>query len=228
MKSVARKGEFHQPIQRDLGRPDCASKIIRFSFPPNQSHLRAIPPHEEGRTRRHDTWSAGCGGRDGVARARHCRAASSLSWGCERSIRAGRAAQFAYGKSVWFWHPWLVSSWRRFSRVQPGSQNRQSGSDGGKRNSSPGRARHKPSNHCAGKAGCSPLDLYARVRTSLCTLHTRPRVQRAPGLPCALVISRDKSRRINSGRASPASVEVRLGLLRPFEADLWSSVAGFE
>ena len=31
----------------------------------------------------------------------------------EQSIRAGRAAQFAYGKSVWFWHPWLVSSWRR-------------------------------------------------------------------------------------------------------------------
>ena len=37
----------------------------------------------------------------------------ALSWGCERLIRAGRAAQFAYGKSVWFWHPWLVSSWRR-------------------------------------------------------------------------------------------------------------------
>jgi hypothetical protein len=53
-------------------------------------------------------------------------------------------------------------------RIQPGSFGRQSGSDGGKRNSSPGRARHKPSNHCAGKAGCSPLDLYARVRTSLC------------------------------------------------------------
>ena len=27
----------------------------------------------------------------------------------------------AYGKSVWFWHPWLVSSWRRFSLTQPGS-----------------------------------------------------------------------------------------------------------
>ena len=92
----------------------------------------------------------------------------ALSWGCERSIRAGRAAQFAYGKSVWFWHPWLVSNWRRLIEIQPGSINRQSGSDGGKRNSSPGRARHKPSNHCAGKAGCSPLDLYARVRTSLC------------------------------------------------------------
>ena len=31
-----------------------------------------------------------------------------------------------------------------------------------------------------------PLNLYARVRFSLCSLHTRPRVQRAPGLPCAL------------------------------------------
>src|SRR6266702_5332200 len=31
-----------------------------------------------------------------------------------------------------------------------------------------------------------PLNLYARVRISLCSLHTRPRVQRAPGLPCAL------------------------------------------
>ena len=55
-----------------------------------------------------------------------------------------------------------------FREAQPGSQDRQFADDGGKRNSSPGRARHKPSNHCAGKAGCSPLDLYARVRTSLC------------------------------------------------------------
>jgi hypothetical protein len=62
----------------------------------------------------------------------------------------------------------------------------------------------------------------------LVPLHTGPRVQRAPGLPCALVILGDTSGRINSGRASPASVEVRLGLLRLFEVDLWSSVAGFE
>jgi hypothetical protein len=31
-----------------------------------------------------------------------------------------------------------------------------------------------------------PLNLYARVRLLMCVLHTRPRVQRAPGLPCAL------------------------------------------
>jgi len=33
---------------------------------------------EEGRTRRHDTWSAGSGGREAPARARHCRAVSGF------------------------------------------------------------------------------------------------------------------------------------------------------
>jgi hypothetical protein len=33
LQSAAPKHEFHQPIQRDLGRPDAAAKINRFSFP---------------------------------------------------------------------------------------------------------------------------------------------------------------------------------------------------
>jgi hypothetical protein len=70
--------------------------------------------------------------------------------------------------------------------IQPDRLSHQAGSDGGKTNSSPGRARHKPSNHCAGNAGVLRLYLYARVRTSSCTLHTRPRVQQAPGIPCSL------------------------------------------
>ena len=32
------------------------------------------------------------------------------------------------------------------------------------------------------------LYLYARVRFVLCTLHARPRVQQAPGVPCALFL----------------------------------------
>jgi len=48
MKSAAPKNEFRQPFQGDLGRPDCTAKIYRFSFPPNQFHLRAIPPHRRG------------------------------------------------------------------------------------------------------------------------------------------------------------------------------------
>ena len=51
--------------------------------------------------------------------------------------------------------------------VQPDRLRHQAGSHGGKRNSSPGRARHKPSNHCAGDAGVLRLYLYARVRNSL-------------------------------------------------------------
>src|SRR5437773_9421843 len=57
---------------------------------------------------------------------------------------------------------------------------------GGKTNSSPGRARHKPSDHCAGNAGVLRLYLYARVRNLTQTLHTRPRVQQSPGIPCSL------------------------------------------
>ena len=52
-----------------------------------------------------------------------------------------------------------------------GSISHQAGSDGGKRNSSPGRARHKPSSHCAGDAGVLRLYLYARVRISLHLAH---------------------------------------------------------
>src|SRR5438876_9415203 len=52
-----------------------------------------------------------------------------------------------------------------------GSISHQAGSDGGKTNSSPGRARHKPSSHCAGDAGVLRLYLYARVRTSTYIAH---------------------------------------------------------
>jgi hypothetical protein len=56
-------------------------------------------------------------------------------------------------------------------------------SDGGK------KAGHQGEREVSRKtiARGRPLNLYARVRISLCSLHTRPRVQRAPGLPCALL-----------------------------------------
>ena len=92
--------------------------------------------------------------------------ASCLS--CERLIRAGRAALLRTAKACGSGTRGWCQIGGGFREAQPGSQDRQFADDGGKRNSSPGRACHKPSNHCAGKAGCSPLDLYARVRTSLC------------------------------------------------------------
>ena len=55
-------------------------KHIASHFPQISSIFAPSRLIEEGRTRRHDTWSAGCGGRDSVARARRCRAAQALSW----------------------------------------------------------------------------------------------------------------------------------------------------
>src|SRR5437016_3226274 len=55
-----------------------------------------------------------------------------------------------------------------------------------------------------------PLNLYARVRTSLCSLHTRPRVQRAPGLPCALLTLRVRTKLQNSGALRRENAESHL------------------
>jgi hypothetical protein len=43
------------------------------------------------------------------------------------------------------------------------------------------------------------LYLYARVRVPCAQLHTRPRVQRAPGLPCALFSPRGQGQEQTSG-----------------------------
>ena len=58
-----------------------------------------------------------------------------------------------------------------------------------------------------------PLNLYARVRILMHTLHTRPRVQRAPGLPCALYLSEAASREQTSGamRREIAKSYLKLG-----------------
>ena len=50
----------------------------------------------------------------------------------------------AYGEAVWSWHPLLVSSQRRWSWPNRVRVRLQSAGDGGKRNSSPRRARNKP------------------------------------------------------------------------------------
>jgi len=56
-------------------------KYSASHFPQISSMFTPSRLIEEGRTRRHDTWSAGCGGRDSVARARHCRAVSGFVLG---------------------------------------------------------------------------------------------------------------------------------------------------
>jgi len=77
-----------------------------------------------------------------------------------------------------------------------------------RRNSAPGRARHKPSTHCAGKAVCwaSPvcrcafLLRYKRTADRGC----RP----APGLPCALLVQEGGVTKQSSGELSRESGSV--------------------
>ncbi|MEH2516752.1 hypothetical protein V1279_002325 [Bradyrhizobium sp. AZCC 1610] len=135
------------------------------------------------------------------AAASGARSCSQGGFSRERTRRAGRTALKRTAKPCGpDTRGWCQAAG---GEIDPtGSIRHQAGSDGGKTNSSPGRARHKPSNHCAGNAGVLRLYLYARVRTSLCTLHTRPRVQQAPGIPCSLCL---RERNFSKARAQRAA-----------------------
>ena len=58
------------------------------------------------------------------------------------------------------------------------------------------------------------LYLYARVRFFAHCLHTRPRVQRAPGIPCSLFLSRDNVH-ASLGRIAPREREHIFNCHRP-------------
>jgi hypothetical protein len=114
--------------------------------------------------------------------------------------------------------------------IQPDRLSHQAGSDGGKRNSSPGRARHKPSSHCAGNAGVLRLYLYARVRTSLCHCtrdrgcskhpafpapsRLRDKVQTKPRAQCAARTRNCINRHCERSEAIHGAAKRKNGLLR--------------
>ena len=89
---------------------------------------------------RHETWG-------GMRWTRRCRVRMRSQGGesRERSREARKTSgSVADGQSVWSWHPLLVSSFAEAHSAQPGYEMPcNSRGDGGKRNSSPGRARHK-------------------------------------------------------------------------------------
>jgi hypothetical protein len=162
-----------------LPRPVSLAKIFRFAATPNHPYKSRHPVPLEGR------WpSSRTLGRVAVD------AAALGAWWCSQGgpwFVSGHSVQTtgaeAYGKAVWFWHPWLVSSWRRLfesNRVRPAVNPAAMEAKG---SSSPGRARYKPSNHCAGNAGLLWLYLYARVRISLHPAHETAGASRRPAFP---------------------------------------------
>jgi hypothetical protein len=127
-------------------------KYSALRFPQISRTLSPIPPHAEGRFAIVTNVEAGSGGRDGsqafltptneLIRLRGDRDGPVPGLSYWFSHKA-----FADGQAVWSWRPdagaKLAKTPTRFA------------SDGGKRARSPRRARSKPSNHRAGKAGCS-------------------------------------------------------------------------
>src|SRR6266446_10603474 len=92
----------------------------------------------------------------------------------------------ADGKAVWFWHPLLVLSWRRRNQARPGLISLNPPATVTRRirrRGERGISRKTIARGMPGLLRCTCGD-YARV---LCLIsHARLRVQRAPGIPCAL------------------------------------------
>ena len=159
-----------------------AQKYFAFPHPQISGYFRAVPSRQEGRIASRHERGTGCGGRrQRQAREVVRRAGFPVSGHGAQDERRCSVRQNRVVPT-----PVAGAKLPVANSIQPDRFSHQAGSDGGKTNSSPGRARHKPSNHCAGNAGVLRLYLYARVRFSLHYLHTRPRVQQAPGIPCSL------------------------------------------
>ena len=161
-KSTARKLRFDQSFQNDLGGPVPRAKIFRFPLHPNQRLFPRCPVSTRGAYRDRHERETGCGGRSSVRREKLF-AGRVIR---ERAHRARRTARSVRQNRVVL-TPVAGAKLSVANSVQPDRFSHQAGRDGGKTNSSPGRARHKPSNHCAGNAGVLRLYLYARVRNSL-------------------------------------------------------------
>ena len=65
-QSRARKSQFREPDQADLGSPVVAQKIFRFTESPNHLPISGHPVPTRGAVARRHERGMGCGGRDSV------------------------------------------------------------------------------------------------------------------------------------------------------------------
>jgi hypothetical protein len=122
--------DFLQQLQADLPRPASTAKIFCFVTDPNHPYNSCHPVLRRGALAIVTNVGTGCGGRGSVGassvsragfRERTRRADERRLNAFARSLAGGTgwlnglAEEAAYGKTVWSWHPWLVSSWRRFA-----------------------------------------------------------------------------------------------------------------
>jgi hypothetical protein len=128
------------------------AKIFRFAIPPKSAALLRASRNAEGRFAIVTNVEAGSGGRDGSQ--------AFLTPTNELIRLRGDRDGPVPGLSYWFSHKAFadgqaVWSWRPDAGAKLAKTPARLASDGGKRARSPRRARSTPSNHRAGKAGCS-------------------------------------------------------------------------
>jgi hypothetical protein len=124
--------DFPPQLQTDLPCPVSVAKIFRFATDPNHSYNSRHPVPREGRWPSSRTLGrvavdAAASGAKGVRRAvirerstaRRRTALKRLrqifGWPALGWLKF-LAEEAAYGKTVWSWRPWLVSSRRRFAK----------------------------------------------------------------------------------------------------------------
>ncbi len=177
------KNDFPERIQTDLGRPVLRQKI--FLFPSGPTHLliphRLVPQRggsRSSRTRGGMRWT-----RAHQARERDGRAGAKA---CERSngARTNDVAGGRRSRVVLTPRRWRQGGGRHLCPTGL-LEVLHSAGDGGKQARSPRRARRKPLKPL--RAGTPGEPVYLRsILVCFLLLHTRPRVQRAPGVPHAL------------------------------------------
>ena len=93
-----------------MGGPVCLAKIFDFLNTPNQWSSSVVPARKRGVSRSSRTW-----GRDVVDATASARKVIAGRVSVSGSLAAQDDGADAYGKTVWSWHPLLVSSrWRFF------------------------------------------------------------------------------------------------------------------
>ena len=201
VRAAAPMRDFLQHLQADLPRPASPAKIFRFVSTANHPYNARHPVPEEGRWPSSrtlgrvavDAAASGAGGvRRAVIRERTRRADERRLNAFARSLVGGTgwpnglAEEAAYGKTVWFWHPWLVSSWRRFAapnRVMQAVNSSATEARGIRLRGELGISRKTIAQGMPGCFGCTCMLVCAFLSASC----TRDRgCQPAPGIPCAL------------------------------------------
>jgi hypothetical protein len=137
---------------------------------------------------------------DAAALGAWCCSQGGLSSVSEHSVQTTGAE--AYGKAVWFWHPWLVSSWRRLfesNRVRPAVNPAAMEAKGIRLQGERGISRQTTAQGMPGCSGCTCMlvcVLFAHVA------HETAGASRRPAFPAPSDFRRDKVH-ANLGRDAP-------------------------